>query len=186
MQIPVGAGPAASPLYDIDPGFAKDFKDLGCDLVTLAASALSIESVAHASRESLRNAGSVVKDSALGAFSAYCTVVSFSKCMTSGLFSTDALSTLAHGLNATALMDRAVQTRIGTGMGAGNYQAVTAGLVTTATLISRAYQGDVPGVMLSGGKLAASIACSGDSKAQQLLIAADMVYSNLRWLPTGT
>lgn len=185
MQIPVGAGAALPPLFAIDLGLPQDSKDLGCDVVKLAASALSIEPVAQASRESLRNAGSVAQDSALGLFSAYSTAVSFSKCMTSGLFSTDALSALANGLNATALMDRAAQTGIGTGIGAGNYQAVTAGLVTTATLIARAYQGDVPGVMLSGGKLAASIACSGSSIAQ-VLIAMDMAYSNARWLPTGS
>ena len=182
MQSPVIAGPSALPMFDFDLGLPKDLKDIGCDVVKLVADALSIESIAHASRESLRNAGSVAQDSILGAFGSYCTLNAFIKCTSSGFFSPDGLSGLANGLNATALADRAVQTGTGAGTGFGNYQAMTGRLVTAATLISRAYQGDVPGVMLSGAKLVVSAGVTGNSVAQ-LVIAADLAYSNAAWLP---
>ncbi|CAM4176503.1 hypothetical protein [Bordetella muralis] len=171
-------------VYDIDPDIPKDVKDLGCDVVKLVADVLSVKSVAHASRESLRNLGSVAQDSVLAVFGTCSTAIAVANSMTSGLFSPDALSAVANSLNVMALADRAVQAGAGIGIGAGNYQAVTGNLVTTATLVSRAYQGDVPGAILSGGKLLTSIACTGGSLAQ-ILVAADMLYVSSGWLPIG-
>lgn len=183
MDFSVVGGPLVPGMYDIDPDFfPKDVKDLGCDLVKLVADVLSVESVAHASRESLRSVGSVAQDSVLALFGTCSTAVAVANCMTSGLFSPNALSAVANSLNVAALADRAAQAGAGIGIGAANYQAVTGDLVTAATLVSRAYQGDVPGVVLSGGKLITSLACTGNSLAQ-LLIAADMTYSTSKWLP---
>jgi len=184
MQFPSVGGSVVPGMYDIDPDFPKDVKDLGCDLVKLVADVLNVESVAHASRESLRNAGSMAQDSVLAAFGTCSTAIAVANCMTSGLFSPSALSAVANSLNVTALADRAVQSAAGIGIGAANYQAMTGRLVTAATLVSRAYQGDVPGVVLSGGKLVTSVACTGSALAQ-VLVAADMLYSNSGWLPIG-
>jgi|GEM_PF-3275947 len=146
------------------------------DWITTIANALSIESVLHVSAETLVCITSVTKDSAFAALSVVSTVSAFRRCIENGFFSVDALVVASSGLSALVSLDNAAQVAIGVSVGIAKYSGITGSFVTFAAFATKVQQGDVPGALLSGTKLIATIALAGHPVALGVVIAADVSY----------
>ena len=156
---------------------SADSWDTGIDWIQRIAAVLTVEPVAHLSRETLFAIGKAAPDSVFATLSLACTVTAFRNCMENGFTSKDALVGLLSSVNAASAIDRLATTVVGVGVGIGRYGVVTGWALTTIALARRVQQGDVPGALLSGTKLAATLALTGHPVVLGIVIAADVAYT---------
>ena len=170
MQAPLVAGASS----------ADSWTDSGIDWIQRITAVLTVEPVAHASRDTLLAIGRAVPDSVFATLSLVSTVTAFRNCLENGFTGKDALVGLLSGVSAASAVDRLVTTAVGVGIGIGHYGAVTGWALTAIKLVTLVQKGDVPGVLLAGAKLAATVALTGHPVVLGVVIAADVVYT-LYW-----
>ncbi|CAM4250586.1 hypothetical protein BOTU111921_19205 [Bordetella tumbae] len=159
---------------------ADSWTDTGIDWIQRIVAVLTVEPVAHLSRDTLLAIGRVVPDSVFATLGLVATVTAFSNCLENGFASKDALIGLLSGVSAASAVDRLVTMAVGVGAGIGHYGVVTGWALTSIKLVTLTQQGDVPGALLAGAKLAATIALTGHPVVLGVVIAADVAYT-LYW-----
>lgn len=165
------------PSVDALQTHASTSTDAAYDWIQTIASVLTVEPLAHIDSETLLCVFNVSKDSAFGVMSLCSTVTAFRNCLENGFLSMDTVVALTSGLNAAAAIDRAMTAGISIGVGIGQYGVVTSAFVNITTFITRVRDGDVPGALLTGTKLIATVALTGHPVALGIVIAADLTYT---------
>jgi|GEM_PF-808749 len=118
--------------------------------------------------------GMTAKDGIMGLANAYKSVSSLSQWMQGGAaLSTDSLSSVAHGLNAMALLDKAG----GTLVGLGAYTNMANAVVNVSKIVSGVQDGNLTQVAFSGAKLCACVALAGNPAAGFALTSAEFIYN---------
>lgn len=174
-SLPAVLAPLAS-----EASSATSWTDTGIDWIQRITAVLTVEPVAHVSRETLLAIGSAVPDSVFATVSLVSTVTAFKNCLDNGFASRDAVIGLLSGVRAASALDRLVTTVVGVGVGIEQYGLVPGWALTAIKLVTLVQKRDVPGVLLAGTKLAATIALTGHPVVLGIVIAADMAYT-LYW-----
>lgn len=140
-----------------------------------AISAIGIDSdAAMAFIGSAGSTGMAVKDGAMGLSNAYKSVSSFAQWMRGGdPVSSQSIASLAHGLNAAALLDKAG----GTLLGLGGYTNIANAVVNVSNIVSGVQSGNLTQVAFSGAKLCVCLALSGNPAAGFAVTSAEMLYN---------
>jgi hypothetical protein len=142
-----------------------------------AISAVGIDSsTAMAFIGSASSTGMALKDGAMGLANAYKSVSSFTQWMRGGEpVSSQSLASLAHGLNAAALLDKAG----GKLLGLGGYTNMASAVMNVSNIVSGVQSGNLTQVAFSGAKLCVCVALAGNPAAGFAVTAAEMLYNRL-------
>jgi len=116
----------------------------------------------------------MLKNGGLALTNAYGSVSSFKQWMQGGPpLSGNALATMAHGLNAMAVLDQVA----GNTAGLANYTDMAGGLVNASKMIAGLQKGDMAQVLFSGAKLCATLAQIGSPIAAVTISIAEQAYN---------
>jgi hypothetical protein len=156
---------------------AKEVLEVAEKWLHAACATVEIAEVLHTAEDAFMSVADFASTSVLGSLNFLATVSALHQCMEDGLFSMAGASALVHGFSALASLDQVLNVAAGVGLGLAEFSGVASVAVTLVTFAKQVHAGDVPGAVLSGAKLVATVALAGHPVALGIVLGANAAYA---------
>ncbi|MVW70764.1 MULTISPECIES: hypothetical protein [unclassified Bordetella] len=142
-----------------------------------AVTAVEIASVLHTAEDAFLSIADFASTTTVGTLSFLSAVSALHTCMKEGFFSLDGAAMLTSGLKALVSLDQVLNVAAGVGLGLAEFSGVVGVAVSLVTFAKQVRAGDVPGAILTGAKLAATVALTGHPVALAIVLGANAAYA---------